>query len=575
MSDSPEDRRPHSLEDHLLGMDPAHSHEGGEADHDHDHDEVGGEYDPTTSSLWLQDNITLMTVGIDIGSAGTQVVFSRVHLRRLSEQLTSRYFVVARETVYQSPVALTPYLGEERIDDQEVGRIIDAAYEAAGVHPDEVDTGAVILTGEALRRENPTSIADVLAEVGGEFVCAAAGHHMESMLAAYGSGAAKVSHDRAVPLLNVDIGGGTTKLAVLEGGRVVHTAAIHLGGRLAVFDAQGRLSRLDPAGRRLAALAGCDWTLGDRVSENDLRRVTSWMADALFTALTRDPAPSEVAGLWLTEPLGVIGGLAGAMFSGGVGEYVYGREERDFGDLGRRLGHAIGERLAAGRLPFPLLPAGECIRATALGASEYSVQLSGNTVYISNARDLLPRKNLQVLQPPVTLEDTVDPAAVAAAIRGHFRDFDLVEGEADVALAFRWRGTPAYARLAGFARGIMEALPCTLAGGKPLFVVLDGDLAHTLGALLKDEMGVGSEVLVIDGISLRDFDYIDLGRVRMPSFTVPVTIKSLVFSEDPRVPVPRGSHHAHERGHSHGEGHDHHHHHGEGHHHDHPHAKDR
>ena len=144
-----------------------------------------------------------------------------------------------------------------------------------------------------------------------------------------------------------------------------------------------------------------------------------------------------------------------------------------------------------------------------------------------------------------------------------------------MALAFRWRGAPSYTRLAGLAGGLLEALPRTLAAGKPLFVVLDGDVAHTLGALLKDELGVASEVLVIDGISLWDFDYIDLGRVRMPSFTVPVTIKSLVFNEDPRVPDAHGSHreHAHEHGHAHGEGH--HHHHGGRHHHHHGHDTDR
>src|SRR3954471_5204626 len=107
-----------------------HSHEDGDSDHDHDHDDVGGEYDPTTTSLWAQDNITLLSVGIDIGSAGTQVIFSRVKLRRLSEELTSRYFVVERETLHQSPVALTPYLSEERIDDQGIGKIIDDAYAA-------------------------------------------------------------------------------------------------------------------------------------------------------------------------------------------------------------------------------------------------------------------------------------------------------------------------------------------------------------------------------------------------------------------------------------------------------------
>jgi ethanolamine utilization protein EutA len=542
----------HTLEDHLLGLDPLHSHEEGEADHDHDHDDLGGEFDPTTSSLWAQDNITLLSVGIDIGSAGTQVIFSRLQLRRLSEDLTSRYFVVNRETVYQSPVALTPYISEERIDDQAIGGIIDAAYESAGVHPDDVDTGAVILTGEALRRENAKAIAEVLAEVGGEFVCAAAGHHMESMLAAYGSGAAKASHDRGIPLLNIDIGGGTTKLALVERGTVVHTAAIHLGGRLAVFDVEGRLTRLDPAGRHLAALAGCAWNLGDKVSEYDIQRVTTWMADALVAALTQEVPPAQVQELWLTEPLGVIGGVAGAMFSGGVGEYVYDREPRDFGDLGHSLGRAIRERLDAGRLPFPLLPAGECIRATALGASEYSVQLSGNTIYLSSPGDLLPRKNLQVIQPPVALGDVVDPAAVAEAIREHFDRFDLIEGDAEVALAFRWRGAPAYARLAGLAHGIVQSLPRTIAAAKPVFVILDGDIAQTIGALLKEELGIASEVLALDGIALWDFDYIDLGRVRMPSFTVPVTIKSLVFSQDPRIPHP---HHHH-----HGEAHHHHHH---------------
>jgi ethanolamine utilization protein EutA len=547
---SKNDLRPHlshTLEDHLLGLDPTHSHEDGEADHDHDHDDVGGEYDPTTTSLWLQDNITLVSVGIDIGSAGTQVIFSRLQLRRLSEDLTSRYYVVGRETVYQSPVTLTPYLSDERIDEQAIGAIVDDAYEAAHLHPDSIDTGAVILTGEALRRENAQPIAQVLAEVGGEFVCATAGHHMESMLAAYGSGSAKVSHDAAIPLLNIDIGGGTTKLAFVQGGTVVQTAAIHLGGRLAVVDAGGRITRLDPAGKKLAAMAGCDWTLGHEVSDADLDRVTSWMADALVTALTT--GGPEVESLWLTEPLRIHDGIKGAMFSGGVGEYVYGREQHDFGDLGRRFGRAVRDRIESGRFPLPLLPAGECIRATALGASEYSVQLSGNTVYISSPRDLLPRKNLQAIRPRLKFGDAVDASEVTAAIRHHFVSFDLVDGEVDVAIAFRWAGEPSYPRLAALARGIVDAVPRTIAAGKPLFVIVDGDVAQTLGGILKEELKVSSEVLVLDGIRLWDFDYIDLGRVRMPSFTVPVTIKSLVFTADPRIPHRHHHPHSHEHRH--------------------------
>src|SRR5258706_10549902 len=221
----------HTLEDHLMGEDGLHSHDDA-ADHDHDHDrDDSGASDPETDALWLQDHLSFVSVGIDIGSSGTQVIFSRVHMRRLSEDLTSRYFVVARETLFQSPVALTPYQSETRIDDQALGEIIDAAYRGANIHPDDIDTGAVILTGEALRRENAEALAALIADMGGEFVCAAAGHHMESLLAAYGSGAAKASHDLGQPVLNIDIGGGTTKLALVEEGKVGHTAAIHIGGR--------------------------------------------------------------------------------------------------------------------------------------------------------------------------------------------------------------------------------------------------------------------------------------------------------------------------------------------------------
>jgi ethanolamine utilization protein EutA len=550
----------HSLLDHMMGVDGVHAHDGTEFDHDHDHDDLG-DYDVENDSLWLQDHITLVSVGIDIGSSGTQVIFSRVYMRRLSEELTSRYFVVKRETLYQSPVALTPYQSETRIDERAVGDIVDAAYTAANIHPDQIDTGAVILTGEALRRENAKAIADVISEMGGEFVCATAGHHMESLLAAYGSGAARASHDLKQPVLNVDIGGGTTKLALVENGKVVHTAALHIGGRLAVVEG-GKLTRLDPAGQQLAKNAGISWKLGDSVSDAQLTRVTDWMADALLAALKVSPTPSPVDALWLTEPLEPLEGIAGVMFSGGVAEYIYGREARDFGDLGRRLGTALRKRLDAGGLAHTLLPAGECIRATAIGASEYSVQLSGNTVYVSNPGELLPRKNLQVLQPDIALGEAIDSARVTQALRRHFEAFDLVEGEAEVAIAFRWQGPPSFDRLSALARGIVEALPMTLLNSRPIYLVLDGDVAHSLGALLKEEWSIASEVLVIDGISLWDFDYIDLGRVRMPSYTVPVTIKSLVFSEDPRGPKMRGQgqHHDHEHGHDHPHGHGHHHH---------------
>ena len=563
-----EDRKPsHTVADHLLGQDVVHEHDG-DADHDHDHFEFDSDERLEENPIWIQDHVTLVTVGIDIGSSGTQVIFSRINLRRYGEDLTSRYYVVSRETLFQSPVALTPYSSDERIDDAALGAIIEEAYAAAGIEARDIDTGVVILTGEALRRENAEAIAALLAEQGGDFVTATAGHHMESMLAAYGSGASKLSYDQSKRILNVDIGGGTTKLGIVENGDVTVTAALHIGGRLQVVDDIGRLTRLDPAGKFHARQAGFFWSRGDVLSPAQLDKVAASMADLLVAALTQRPLPHAVEHLYLTDPVVDFGRIDGIMFSGGVGEYVYGREDRDFGDMGRRLGRAIRARIDADALPWPLLPAGECIRATALGASEYSVQLSGNTSYISKPGELLPRRNLQVLQPSYVCEESIDADKLAKAIRAHFTAFDLIEGEGDVALALRWRGAPSYERILAFAEGIRRGLATTIERKKPLYIMLDGDVAQTLGAILREELLVESEILAIDGLVLRDFDYIDLGRIRMPSFTVPVTIKSLLFSEDPRRGRPHQrihhhDHHPHDHGHGHHHdhgGHDHHHH---------------
>src|ERR1700751_5899412 len=210
-------KRSHPLADHLLGQDVVHEHDG-DADHDHDHFEVDPNERLEDNPIWIQDHVQLLTVGIDIGSSGTQVIFSRINLRRYGEDLTSRYYVVSRDTLFQSPVALTPYANDERIDDAALGAIIEEAYAAAGVAPRDIDTGVVILTGEALRRENAEAIRAPFGEQGGDFVTATAGHHMESMLAAYGSGASKLSYDQSKRILNVDIGGGTPQLGIVANG---------------------------------------------------------------------------------------------------------------------------------------------------------------------------------------------------------------------------------------------------------------------------------------------------------------------------------------------------------------------
>ena len=205
------------------------------------------------------------------------------------------------------------------------------------------------------------------------------------------------------------------------------------------------------------------------------------------------------------------------------------RETRDFGDLGRHLGRALRQLLDVGALPWRLMPAGEGIRATALGASEHSVQISGQTIFISDHASLLPVRNLRVISPPVQFGATIDTDSLARAISAHRVVSDAMEARSPLALAFKWRGSPDYARIRALADAIALAMADHIRLRLPLYLMLEGDAALNLGAVLRDELKIESEVLVIDGVVLRDFDFVDIGRLRLPSHIVPVTIKSLLF----------------------------------------------
>jgi ethanolamine utilization protein EutA len=351
------------------------------------------------------------------------------------------------------------------------------------------------------------------------------------MLAAHGSGAAQAAYDRSERVLNIDIGGGTTKLSLIDKGKVLSTAAIHIGGRLLAVDDQGVIIRIEPAGQDHARRAGFNWKLGDRVSSAQLDTVAESMAEDLIHALTDRPPVPEVAALYLTDPLTDISNINSMLYSGGVAEYVYDREQRDFGDLGKRLGAAIRKRIQAGRLPWTLLEESQGIRATALGASEYTAQLSGNTCYISNPTALLPRRNLQVLHTEFNFTESFEASRLAEAIRQQLVRFNLAGSEDDLVLSLHWQGLPDFSRIKALAEGIHAGLVERLNRGKPLYVILDADIALTLGAVLREDCEIMNDIMVIDGVALWDFDFIDLGKMRMPSATVPVTIKSLVFND--------------------------------------------
>jgi ethanolamine utilization protein EutA len=500
--------------------------------HDHGEDDLTDDGEPITETyIYSGDSIELTTVGIDIGSSTCHLIFSRLKLRRLGRYLSSRYVVVSRETLYRSPILLTPYTADYRINAERLQAFVDDAYAAAGLTPGEVDTGAVILTGEAVKRSNAPAIAELFASESGKFVCASAGHNLEAVMAAHGSGAAALSREPVRTLLNVDIGGGTSKLALVRKGEVLETMAINVGGRLVALDEQGRVTRIEPAARMLSEHLGLDLRLGEPLPVEAQRCLAGALADCLVEAIRREPLSPMAAELLLTPVLARDDPVDGITFSGGVSEYLYQRETRDFGDLALPLARALRSRLEAGAVAAPVVEPGERIRATVIGASQFTVQVSGNTINITRP-DMLPLHNLQVLYPQVQHGDDVQASEVAAAICGSFRRFDLEEGGQPVALAIDWQGTPSYAVLRKLADGIVGGLPRSIAAGLPIVLVFQNDFGKLVGYILRDDLGLKNDLISIDSIDVKEFDYIDIGAIIHPARAVPVVIKSLVFPHD-------------------------------------------
>ena len=474
-------------------------------------------------SLEEEDEIRLVSVGIDIGSSTTHLVFSRLTLERLD----NRYIVSQREILHESDVLMTPYAADMTIDADAVGSFIGQQYDAAGIAPASVDTGALILTGVAVRRRNARAIGNLFAAEAGKFVSVSAGDALEATLAAFGSGAAARSIRETARVMNIDIGGGTSKIAVCDGGEVVDVTAMDVGASIVAFDEFGRVQRIEEAGRRFAGEADVTLEIGAMPTRATLQRMVDKMADRLLEAIRAPTLSVQTAALMRLAPLRSERPPDAITFSGGVAEYIYGRQTSNFGDLGPLLGTAVLDRVVAWgpRVETSV----EGIRATVVGASQYTIQVSGSTIFVT-PQDILPVRNVPVITPllPLSANELIDDA-IAQAIRVALRRLDLHEGRQAVALCYHWQGAATFARLDAFCRGVQSGLTDIMARGLPLILVGDGDIGGLIGIHCHEETHLANAIISIDGIVLKEFDFIDIGALFETSGAVPVVIKSLVF----------------------------------------------
>ena len=482
-----------------------HEHQG-HGDHGHDHEGAVGPHTHLTS------------VGIDIGSSTSHLMFSRL-LIGYPSVLQRKPVVLEREVIARSPILLTPFSGDWSIEAEPLRELVDATFREAGLSREDIDTGAVIITGEAARRDNAQKIAELFSDQTGRFVCATAGPTLETIMAAHGSGAVMLSRERGLVLLNIDVGGGTTKVSLIDNGKIRATTALNVGARLVAHDAAGSITRLEKAGRRFLDDLGQNLDFGAPVAEDLRARLAGRMAQALFDAVLTGAQPWD--DFHVGAPLGELPSIDGILFSGGVSEYIYGREAAGFGDLGPYLGRAI--RSEVGKRGCNILEAGEGIRATVIGASQYTVQLSGETIFIPQSLSL-PVRNLRVFIAAVDWQAPVAERAAAAVRKTLAGRDDEVRGTPFV-LAFSTPPFSGYGAVQEMAQGIDRALASVSIEDRPVALVFVQNVGQVVGGMLSAKWNMPC----VDEVSLSELDFIDIGEVVPDEGFVPVVIKSLAF----------------------------------------------
>lgn len=472
-------------------------------------------------------------MGIDIGTTTTQLVISRLTIKNIAPgSAVPRMEITDKEVLHRSDIHFTPLKDHDLIDAVAVAKIVETEYQKAGLTPEGIDTGAVIITGETAKKENAKNILESMSGLAGDFVVATAGVNLESVLAGKGSGAAAFSKEKHRVTVNVDIGGGTSNIGVFREGRTLDTACLNIGGHLIEMEKNSdRITYIAEPARAVLREWGLPLVVGDRVHLSELKTVARAMAKSVVESITSHALTDLTRELLMTPPLRLDYPVERVMISGGVADYVYSdfnpmsvAQVSPYGDMGPLLGWAVREELHAAGID-PVKP-GETIRATVIGAGTHSVNLSGSTITVRE--DSLPLKNVSVVSPfPEGIPETVEQIGdrVQSAV-----ELVVSDGSTQhVALAMDGPEVVSFIAIQTLADGLLKGMADYIGAGKPLIVVLQKDCAKVLGQTLQIRMGPKAEVICIDQVRVDEGDYIDLGKPLMGGRVVPVVVKTLVF----------------------------------------------
>lgn len=477
------------------------------------------------------EEFKLLSAGIDIGTTTTQLVISELTMKnRLPGARIPKIEITEKKVLYQSPIYMTPIIDHKEVDAKALKAIIELEYGKAGFQLDKIDTGAVIITGETAKKENAEKIIHQLAEFAGDFVVAVAGPQLESVLAGKGSGASDYSKKHMKKVVNLDIGGGTTNIAVFYNGNVEDATCINVGGRLIEIEEQTeRISYVSRPAKVFIEAFGLNIKTGEIAIMSQLEAFCDRMVELTEQVLRGEKIPSALAEIIMGASLKQDNDYDCIMFSGGVAEYIYENKQLDgglfkYGDIGPILAKAFKKSSLIRK--FQLIEAENTIRATVIGAGTQSMGISGSTVFVKP--EMLPIRNIPVAKIHWQSFPT-DDAGIRECITKAARRYEGSMKHNALAISLPCPETLSFENVQRMALGIYGAWETVMDRSKPLIVIVEKDIAKVLGQTIQTLASEEMKFICIDSIYVNDGDYIDVGRPMSKDDVVPVIIKTLVF----------------------------------------------
>jgi len=466
----------------------------------------------------------MYSIGVDIGTGTTEIIISHLEISiQLGASLLPETKLEKVTILYKSPVIFTPFISDSEIDFLKIKSQIKASILKSGLQKNEIETGAVIITGETARKENAASVGENLSEYLGDFVVALAGPDLEAILAAQGAGMKEYSKKTCKRVMNLDIGGGTLNAALFDSGNCIATYAMDIGGRLVLFDENGRITYLSKRIDSLIKERHLNIKMGEVCDRKQIQKLCEALVLACYESIFFKKVSAITEELFITKQVR-IEDIDYISFSGGVGEYVredlkadefdtYWSKSMVYGDIGPVLGYEIRKKFQSceDTLIFPK----EKIRATVIGTGNCSLSVSGSTVGFEES--ILPMKNIPIIKPHISPKDWAhfyEKAKHQMQVFEEEKKAVYIEGEK----------SPGYEQLKILALELAKLYEDTPG---PLIILMKEDFAKALRQILAIHTDCQKPIICLDKIDASQGDYIDIGKPI--GSALPVVIKTLIY----------------------------------------------